>query len=183
MYFTGGDQLNITSLLGGSPLHEELHRKWKEGTLIAGLSAGAAMMSDSKITAGKSDAPPKVEGVTIAPGMGLIDGTVIDTHFSQRGRHGRLLTAVAHYPQLLGLGIDFNAAAVFSNGTFKVAGDGVVTVIDGRDMRHSDLPYRDSDETVAMFGVSIHVLPAGYMFNVKTRTPEAPKMKKMAGGE
>ena len=184
LFFTGGDQLNITSLLGGTPLHDLIYKRTKDGDiLIAGTSAGAAMMSSSMIISGKSDAPPKVGAVEIAPGMNMIDGTIIDTHFSQRGRHGRLLTAVAHYPQVLGLGIDEKTAIIFRNGGFKVLGEGSVTVVDGAQMRYSDLPYRKDDENVGMFGVDVHVLPAGYSYDMKTRRPDAPKMAKMAGAE
>ncbi|HEX6124187.1 MAG TPA: cyanophycinase [Pyrinomonadaceae bacterium] len=181
LFFTGGDQLNITSLLGGTPLHELIQERFKEGVLIAGVSAGAAMMSSSMIISGESDAPPKVGGVEIAPGMNMIESTVIDSHFSQRGRHGRLLTAVAHYPQVLGLGIDERTAIIFRNGEFAVVGEGVVTVFDGRHIRHTDLPYRKDDETVGLFGVCIHVLPDGYRYNMKTREPIAPTLTKMAG--
>ena len=183
LYFTGGDQLNITSLMGGSPLHEVLRDRWNDGILIAGSSAGAAMMSGSMITSGKSDSPPKVDGVSIAPGLNLIEGTIIDTHFSGRGRHGRLLTAIAHYPQLIGIGIDSNTAAIFSGDKFRVAGEGVVTIIDGSQMHHCDLPYRRDEETVGLFGVVVHVLPAGYSYEVDTRTPIAPPLTKMAGNE
>jgi cyanophycinase len=183
LFFTGGDQLNITSLLGGTPLHNLIYDRYKEGILIAGTSAGAAMMSSSMIISGHSDSPPKVSGVTIAPGMDMISGTIIDTHFSQRGRHGRLLTAIAHYPQVLGLGIDERTAMVFRNGEFRVIGEGVVTVFDGRNMHYSDLPYRKEDETVGMFGVDVHVLPAGYTYNLKEREPVAPKLTKMAGAD
>ena len=183
LFFTGGDQLNITSLLGGTPLHNLVHDRYKEGILIAGTSAGAAMMSSSMIISGHSDSPPKVSGVTIAPGMDMIDGTIIDPHFSQRGRHGRLLTAVAHYPQVLGLGIDERTAMVFRNGEFKVIGEGVVTVFDGRNMHYTDLPYRKDSQTVGMFGVDIHVLPAGYKYNMKERQPIAPALTKMAGAD
>jgi cyanophycinase len=183
LFFTGGDQLNITSLLGGTPLHNLVHARYKEGIMIAGTSAGAAMMSSSMIISGHSDSPPKVSGVTIAPGMEMIDGTIIDTHFSQRGRHGRLLTAVAHYPQVLGLGIDEKTAMVFRNGEFKVIGEGVVTVFDGRNMHYTDLPYRKDSQTVGMFGVDIHVLPAGYKYNMKERQPIAPILTKMAGAD
>jgi cyanophycinase len=183
LFFTGGDQLNITSLLGGTPLHNLIYERYKKGILIAGTSAGAAMMSSSMIISGSSDAPPKVSGVAIAPGMDLIDSTIIDTHFSQRGRHGRLLTAIAHYPQVLGLGIDERTAMVFRNGEFKVIGEGVVTVFDGRHMHYSDLPYRKDDQTVGMFGVDIHVLPSGYRYNMKDREPLAPKLTKMAGAD
>ena len=135
------------------------------------------------IISGHSDSPPKVSGVTIAPGMDMIHGTIIDTHFSQRGRHGRLLTAIAHYPQVLGLGIDERTAMVFRNGEFIVIGEGVVTVFDGCNMHYSDLPYRKEDETVGMFGVDIHVLPSGYTYNLKEREPIAPKLTKMAGAD
>jgi cyanophycinase len=181
VFFTGGDQLNITSLLGGSPLHEMIEERYREGVLIAGTSAGAAMMSGSMIIGGKSDTAPRVSGVEIAPGMNLIDGTIMDSHFSERGRHGRLLTAIAHFPQLLGIGVDEATCAVFTNGSFKVAGEGSVTVVDGSQMRHSDLPYKKDSETVGMFGVCVHVLPAGYSFKLQERTPAAPTLAKLAG--
>ena len=181
IFFTGGDQLNITSLMGGSPLHYRLSERLQEGILLVGTSAGAAMMSSSMIISGISDSPPRVGGMEIAPGMDLVRDSIIDSHFSQRGRHGRLLTAIAHYPQALGIGIDERTAITMQNGEFKVIGEGTVTVIDGSHMRHTDLPYRKSDETVGMFGVTVHVLPSGYRFNVKERKPEAPKLKKLAG--
>ena len=139
------------------------------------------MMSNSMIISGKSDAPPRVGGVEIAPGMDLIGDSIIDSHFSQRGRHGRLLTAIAHYPQALGIGIDERTAIMMQNGEFKVIGEGTVTVMDGSQMRHTDLPYRRDDETVGMFGMTVHVLPSGYSFHIKDRLPIAPEMKKLAG--
>jgi cyanophycinase len=181
IFFTGGDQLNVTSLLGGTPLHNLIHHRFTEGVLIVGTSAGAAMMSSSMIISGESDRPPRVGGVEIAPGMNMIDGTVIDSHFSQRGRHGRLLTAVAHYPQVLGLGIDERTAIVFRKGEFTVVGEGVVTVVDGSKMHFSDLPYRRKEETVGMFGVNVHILPAGYRYHLKDREPIEPKLTKLAG--
>ena len=182
LFFTGGDQLNVTSLMGGSPLHNLLHDRVKDGGfIIAGTSAGAAMMSNSMIISGSSDAPPKVGGVEIAPGMDLFRGTIIDTHFTQRGRHGRLLTAIAHYPQDLGIGIDERTAIMINNGEFKVIGEGVVTIMDGSRMKHNDLPYRKDRETLGLFGVEIHVLPAGYKYDLKKREPISPSLKKMAG--
>jgi cyanophycinase len=181
IFFTGGDQLNITSLMGGSPLHNSLYNRLQEGVMIVGTSAGAAMMSSSMIISGKSDSPPRVGGVEIAPGMDLVKDSIIDSHFSQRGRHGRLLTAIAHYPQALGIGIDERTAIMMQNGEFKVIGEGTVTVMDGSQMRHTDLPYRKDDETVGMFGVTVHVLPSAYRFNIKERKPEAPELKKLAG--
>jgi cyanophycinase len=113
--------------------------------------------------------------------MNLIPETLIDTHFSQRGRHGRLLTAMAHYPQDIGLGIDERTALVARDHEFRVIGEGAVTVMDGANMKHNDLPYHGRDEPVGMFSVCIHVLPRGYRFDLKTRTPQAPQMHKLAG--
>jgi cyanophycinase len=181
IFFTGGDQLNVTSLLGGSELHNLIHERIKEGIIIAGTSAGAAMMSNSMIISGRSDTAPKVGGVEIAPGMDLLSETIIDTHFSERGRHGRLLTAIAHYPQDLGIGIDTGTAIFINDGEFKVVGEGVVTIMDGSQMKHNNLPYRVEKETVGLFGVDIHVLPSGYKYDVKKRRPISPSLGKMAG--
>lgn len=181
LFFTGGDQLNVTSLLGGSPLHNLIHERVEEGFIIAGTSAGATMMSNSMIIGGESDNAPQVGGVEIAPGMDLVKETMIDTHFSQRGRHGRLLATVAHYPQDMGIGIDEKTAIFIRNAEFEVVGDGVVTIMDASKMTHSNLPYRKEKETLAMFDVCVHVLPQGYKFNLKNRQPISPKFKKMAG--
>jgi cyanophycinase len=182
LFFTGGDQLNVTSLMGGSPLHNLIHDRVKDGEfIIAGTSAGAAMMSNSMIISGRSDSPPQVGGIEIAPGMDFFKGTIIDTHFTQRGRHGRLLTAIAHYPQDLGIGIDERTAILINNGEFRVLGEGVVTIMDGSRMKHNDLPYRKDNETLGLFGVEIHVLPKGYKYDLKKREPISPSLKKMAG--
>lgn len=182
LFFTGGDQLNVTALMGGSPLHDLIHERVNKGNfIIAGTSAGAAMMSNSMIISGSSDNSPQVGGVEIAPGMDLLRGTIIDTHFTQRGRHGRLLTAIAHYPGDLGVGIDERTALVINNGEFRVIGEGVVTIMDGSRMMHNDLPYRKDRETIGLFGVKVHVLPAGYKYNLKKREPVSPPLKKMVG--
>ena len=177
LFFTGGDQLNVTSLLGGSPLHDLIHERYREGFIIAGTSAGAMMMSNSMITEGRNDIAPRVGCLKIAPGMDLIGETIIDTHFSQRGRHGRLLTALAHYPQDLGIGIDEKTAICVEGDEFKVLGEGVVTVMDGSQMRHSNLAYRRNSEPLGLFGVCTHILPAGYKYNLKKREPISPTLK------
>lgn len=174
IYFTGGDQLNVTSLFGGSPLHNMLHERVKQGVAIGGTSAGAAMMSDAMIVSGRSDVGPRRGGVDIAAGLALIDGTIIDTHFSERGRYGRLLTAVAHYPQVLGIGLDERTAIIVKNNKFKVVGEGSVTVVDGGRMSHADLVYQRENEPVAMFDVKLHVLASGCSFALSRRTPIAP---------
>ena len=181
LFFTGGSQLNVTSLLGGSPLHQLIRDRVAEGFTVAGTSAGAMMMSNGMIVSGKGDHAPQVGAIEIAPGMDLLPETIIDTHFSERGRYGRLLAAIAHYPQDLGIGIDEQTAIVVRGHQFRVVGKGAVTVIDGSKMRHNDLPYRKMDEPVGMFGVQVHVLPAGYKFSLDGREPFAPALKKFVG--
>ena len=177
LYFTGGDQLNITTLLGGSPVHEAIRDRVKEGIIVAGISAGAAMMSKWMIISGRSDEAPRVGNVEIAPGMDLVNGMIIDTHFSQRGRNGRLLTAIAHYPQALGVGIDERTAIVIRGGEFRVIGEGVATVIDSSGMKQNDLPYRREGEAIGMAGAVIDVLPEGYRYKIGRREAVSPSFR------
>ena len=171
LYFTGGDQLHVTSLLGGTEMQRLINQRYERGMVVGGTSAGAAMMSNSMIIGGDSDESPRFEGVELAPGMDLIVGALIDTHFSQRGRHGRLLTAVAHYPQDLGLGIDENTAMVVDGTEFTVAGEGAVTVIDGGGMTHTTLPHLKKGDGVTLHDVKVHVLSAGAKFDLANRRP------------
>lgn len=175
LYFSGGDQLHVTSLMGGTPLHALIHERYGKGLVIGGTSAGAAMMSNSMIISGDAEEPPKLEGVQLGPGMDLLVGTVIDTHFSQRGRHGRLITVVAHYPQDLGLGIDENTAMLVDKGEFEVIGEGSVTVIDGGTMSYSNLPYTEEGRVLSLHGITLHVLSAGDRFDLRNRKPIEPK--------
>jgi cyanophycinase len=146
-------------------------------------------MSNSMIVGGGGEENPRVEAVRIGPGMDLLVGAMIDTHFSQRGRHGRLLTAVAHYPQDLGLGIDENTALVVNKNEFEVIGEGAVTVIDAGAMSYTNLPYADECGGLALYGVTIHVLPAGYKFDLANRKPivpddeEAPKRGRVSNSD
>jgi len=174
IFFTGGDQLNITSLFGGSPMHDLMQLRVKEGVVIAGTSAGAAMMSGSMIIGGRSDSAPKSGGVQIGPGLDLIPDAIIDTHFSQRGRHGRLLTAIAHYPQVVGIGLDEQSGITVKGREFTVIGDGCVTVVGGASVTHCDLPYREPGDCIGILGVNLHVLPCGYSYDLDNHLPIAP---------
>jgi cyanophycinase len=186
LFFTGGDQLHITSLIGGTQMQALIHRRYERGLVVGGTSAGAAMMSNSMILGGGGDDNPKVGAVEIGPGMDLIVGAMIDTHFSQRGRYGRLLTAVAHYPQDLGIGIDEKTAMIVNRGEFEVAGEGSVVVIDGGAMTYTSLPYSEKGDGLSLYGVRVHVLSAGARFDLSKREPvverddEAPKKKRGA---
>jgi len=171
IFFTGGDQLHITSLMGGTEMQALIHRRYEKGLVVGGTSAGAAMMSNSMIIGGGGDESPKVGAVEIGPGMDLIVGAVIDTHFSQRGRFGRLLTAVAHYPQDLGLGIDEKTAMVVNRNEFEVVGHGAVVVIDAGAMTYTSLPYTEKGDGLSLYGVRVHVLSAGARFDLSKRAP------------
>jgi cyanophycinase len=179
LFFTGGDQLHVTSLIGGTEMQALIHRRYEKGLLIAGTSAGAAMMSNSMIVSGDSKENPRFECVHLGPGMDLLIGAVIDTHFSQRGRFGRLLTATAHYPQDMGLGIDEDTAMVVNRGEFEVIGSGAVTVVDAGAMTYTSLPYAERHGSLALYNVRVHVLSEGHRFNLAAREPvvqeQAPK--------
>lgn len=173
IYFTGGDQLNITSLFGGSPLDNLLHDKVKDGVVVGGTSAGASMMGTSMILDGTGDNSPESGGVEISSGLDLIKNSLIDTHFAQRGRHGRLLAALAHHPHLLYIGIDESTAAMVRGSQLRVVGDASVTIISGSDVSHVDLVYRKEGDPISIFDVRLHVLAEGDSFDLKTRLPKA----------
>jgi cyanophycinase len=175
LFFTGGDQFHITSLMGGTPMHELILEKFRRGTVIAGTSAGAAMMSNSMVLDGRSDDAPRFGSVELASGFDLIPETIIDTHFSQRGRHGRMLAAVAHYPQHIAIGIDEQTGIVAKDGKFRVMGAGVVTVIDGTVVNHSNMAYLKDNQPISMLDVKIHVLPEGYEYDLVKRRPIKPE--------
>ncbi|MBE9180100.1 cyanophycinase [Oculatella sp. LEGE 06141] len=171
IFFTGGDQTRITDLIKGTKLDEAMHQRYADGCIIAGTSAGAAMMPRTMIIGGDSETSPRVEIVDMDPGMGFLPGVVIDQHFSQRGRLGRLLAAVAQKPHLLGIGIDENTAIAVSDGEFEVLGEGTVTIVDLGEVTHSNLEHILRDEDLALCNVKLHILPHGYRFVLKDRVP------------
>jgi cyanophycinase len=175
LYFSGGDQIHVTSLMGGTALQKIMHERYEKDLIIAGTSAGAAMMGNSMILNGAAEESPRLRGVEIGPGMDLIIGAIIDTHFDQRGRHGRLLAAVAHYPQDLGLGVDENTAMIIDRDHFEVVGEGAVTVIDGGAMAFTNAPDVKRGDNLALADVKLHVLPEGYKYDLHERCVIIPK--------
>jgi cyanophycinase len=171
VFFTGGNQARITSVLKDTEMHKLLHRRLSEGIVIAGTSAGAAMMPDVMIVEGDSETNPRIEIVEMEPGMAFLPGVVIDQHFAQRGRIGRLLSAVAQQPVNLGFGIDENTALVVSDRKFEVIGEGAVTVLDVSGMTHTNLGQILKDEDLALCNVKLHILPHGYRFDLSSRKP------------
>lgn len=171
IFFTGGDQLRITKLLGGTRSDALLHDACEQGIPIGGTSAGASMMSSTMIVDGESETNPRISVVNMAPGMEFVDGVVIDQHFAQRGRLGRLVSAVAQYPHHLGLGIDEDTAVIVEDGTLRVLGRGAVSVVDAGSLLHSNLDVVHDDESLALCGIKLHILPDGYGFHLRTRQP------------
>ncbi|NJN86777.1 MAG: cyanophycinase [Leptolyngbyaceae cyanobacterium SL_7_1] len=171
VFFTGGDQARITASLRETPIDTLLHQQLADGLVIGGTSAGAAMMPDVMIVEGESATNPRPEVVEMAPGMGFLPGIVIDQHFAQRGRLGRLLAAVAQQPVVLGFGIDENTAIAIHNNELEVIGEGAITIIDVAQITHSNIDNILKDEDLAICGVKLHILPHGYRFDLKRRSP------------
>ena len=171
VFFTGGNQARITSVLKDTEIDKLLHRRLSEGLVIGGTSAGAAMMPDVMIVEGDSETNPRLEIVEMEPGMAFLPGVVIDQHFLQRGRIGRLLSAVSLQPVVLGFGIDENTAIVVSNNQFEVIGEGAVTVVDVSEITHTNLGQILKDEDLAICGAKLHILPHGYRFDLAKRSP------------
>jgi len=173
VFFTGGDQLKITSKLGGTPVAHAIARIHRQGGVIAGTSAGASVMSETMLVSGHGEESPKVRGaLRMAPGLGFVRGVVVDQHFAERGRLGRLLAAVAHNPQNLGVGIDEDTAVIFEEERrFSVLGAGSVTIVDARGMTYTNLCADDDDRAMSLFDVRLHMLGEGDELDLASGRP------------
>jgi len=172
IFFTGGDQLRITSLLGGTKAEHTLMTAFRKGVPIAGTSAGASVMSDTMIVSGEDEDAPKKCTLKMAPGLGFLKDVIIDQHFAQRGRIGRLLTAIAQNPHMLGVGIDEDTAIhVIPEDRFYVLGSHAVTVLDAANCDFTNVSELKPNEILAMTNITLHVLPAGYGYDLRIRKP------------
>jgi len=176
IFFTGGDQLRITSQMGDSPMYQCMKQRYEDGAMIIGTSAGAAAMPFTMIVGGPSDASNRVSALSMAPGLGLLDYVVIDSHFAQRGRMGRLIGAVMQNPRNIGLGIDEATAIVVDKAErFDVVGPGAVYVVDGSQISYSSLSEDHAEGIVTVHDVRLHVLGEGDCYDLSTRRPIVPK--------
>lgn len=170
VFMTGGDQLRITSILGGTAAGAALVRLYDSGGIVMGTSAGASVMSSTMIVKGDDNEPAKKCTLKMAPGLGLISGVIIDQHFDQRGRFGRLLCGVAENPEVIGIGIDEDTAIkVLPDLHFEVLGSNAVTVMDGSAIESSNVSELKQNEILAVVGVGVSVLPQGYGYDLKNR--------------
>lgn len=171
IFFTGGDQLRISSQVGGTPLEERIREVWRNGGVLAGTSAGASVMSDVMLVAGSARTSYHIGDLRVAAGLGVLRDAVIDQHFAERGRFGRLLGAVAHSPRVLGIGIDEDTAIVVRDGGFAVIGSGAVYVFDAEPATRSNVAEARPDQLLSIHGVRLDVLAAGERYDLEGRHP------------
>ncbi len=171
VFFSGGDQLRISSQIGDTPIEQRMREIHERGGVIAGTSAGASMMSETMLVKGTSGESYKIGDLHMAPGLGLVRDVIIDQHFAERGRFGRLLGAVAHNPRELGIGIDEDTALVLQDSRFEVIGNGCVYIVDGAGVTHSNIAEARPERALSMYDVRLHVLSSGDTFDLARRRP------------
>ena len=158
--FSGGDQLRLTTILGGTPLHELILEKYKtEHFIFAGTSAGAAAASNNMIYQGSSSEALLKGEVKMTSGLGLIDGVVIDTHFVQRGRIGRLFQAVVGNPRTLGIGLGEDTGLLITHGNnMEAIGSGLVILVDGRNIKDTNITQVAMGAPISIKNLVVHVM-------------------------
>ncbi len=171
IFMSGGNQLVLSQYFTGTPLGEAIHRAHRRGAVIGGTSAGASIMSEFMIALGQDGAVPLQRSSGVSQGLGLIKGVVIDQHFAERARYGRLMAVIARSPGLLGIGIDEDTAIEVANGRFTVQGRSTAFVIDcGQAV--TDAPDARRYAPLLVSGAIVHALPAGSTFDLTTRRLE-----------
>jgi cyanophycinase len=171
VFFTGGDQLRITSILGGSPLMKEIRRKYfEEKCIVAGTSAGASALPETMIYEGESPEALKKGTVQMTSGIGLVRKVVIDSHFIKRGRFSRLMETVTTNPGIIGLGLGEDTGVIIHDGHFiEAIGYGLVVIFDGQDILHSNITDIEIGYAIAVQNVIVHTLVKGYRYDILSR--------------
>ena len=170
VFMTGGNQLRLSTTLGGTPVAQMIRRRNADGMHVAGTSAGAAFMPEHMIAGGDEGSTPSPDMVTMAPGLGLTNSFIIDQHFRQRDRLGRLLTALAYNPFAVGIGLDEDTAAFIKPGDcLEVVGSGGITIIDPTNLSYSSMDRARRGDPVSLIDVKLHILIAGGRFDIATR--------------
>jgi cyanophycinase len=175
LFITGGSQLRISAALGGTAIADTIRRRHAEGMVVAGTSAGAAILSEHMISMGDSGATPRRRLVQMAKGLGLTSDLVVDQHFRQRDRLGRLVTALSYNPEPLGVGVDEDTAAVIQDDVLRVIGSGAVTVLDGSGLRYTDSPEVRRGQPLALLGLKLDFLTAGCRYDLRRRVGLPPE--------
>jgi cyanophycinase len=174
VFLTGGNQLRLGTTLGGTPVAKALRSMNASGVHVAGTSAGAAFLSEHMIAFGDEGSTPRAGMVSLTPGLGLTNRVIVDQHFRQRDRLGRLLTALAYNPFAHGVGLDEDTAAFIGpDDTLEVVGSGAVTIVDPANMEYSSMDQAKLGEAVSMIGVKLHILVSGARYDLHLRRATA----------
>ena len=171
VFISGGNQLRLSTILGGTPVAKAIRRLNADGVHIAGTSAGAAIMPEHMISGGRSGGTPTPKSVSLSPGLGLTNSVVIDQHFRQRDRLGRLLAAIAYSPFLTGVGIDENTAIFIDpDNTFSVEGSGAVTIVDPSKMNATSASTSGRNDAINITDIKLHILASGSNYDLNSHT-------------
>jgi cyanophycinase len=174
IFFTGGNQLRLTTLLGGTPVAKLIRQRNAHGVTVGGTSAGASILSEHMIASGDEGSAMIAGSVRLAPGLGLTNRFIIDQHFRQRDRLGRLLTALAYNPFAVGIGLDEDTAAFIGpDDLLEVEGSGGATIVDTSEVNFTSIHAVEEGQPVCMLGLKVHLLTAGATFNLSTHTAAA----------
>lgn len=166
VFLSGGSQLKLGQYLVGTPVGDAIHAAYRRGAVVAGTSAGASIMSRFMISLGDAGLTPRQRSSQLTEGLGLLENVIVDQHFDQRGRYGRLMSLVASSPSLLGMGIDENTAVeIRDERTLTIIGAGSVFVIDAR-RAVTDAPEARRGAPLLVSGAVVHALPAGATFDL-----------------
>jgi cyanophycinase len=184
IFLTGGNQLRLSSTIGGTRLAQAILERHRSGAVVAGTSAGASAMSTHMVAFGASGASPRQRMAQLAAGLGVLPDVIVDQHFQQRNRLGRLLSIIAQNPSLLGIGIDEDTAGVVGpDHVMEVIGRRSITIVDGAGS-DTDAWEVPAHRPIMISNVVLHSLPAGYRFDLRRRVRLAtPHLRALEGGE
>lgn len=175
IFMTGGNQIRLSAILGGTLVAQKIRRRNAAGVPVAGTSAGASIMSEHMVAGGSSNSAPAEGNITLAPGMGLTNAVIIDQHFTQRNRLGRLLTASSYNPFLIGLGVDEDTAAFIGpDNVLEIVGSGTVTIVDASHLTHSSMWDARRGEALSLLGLRLDVLGEGCRYDLTARQAYPP---------
>lgn len=175
IFLTGGNQLRISTILGGTPVAKVIRRLNARGVSVGGTSAGAAILSEHMIAYGEGGATPHAGQASLAPGFGMTNRVIIDQHFRQRDRLGRLLSALAYNPFAVGLGLDEDTAAFIDpQNKIHVVGSDAITIVDPSSIEYSSMPTTEPGKALCMTNLKLHILTDGATFDLGSRCATPP---------
>ena len=175
VFLTGGNQLQLSTILGGTQVARAIRRLDARGVTVGGTSAGAAILSEHMIAFGQGGATPIAGLASLAPGFGLTNRVVIDQHFRQRDRLGRLLSVLAFNPFAVGIGLDEDTAAFIDpHDVLHVEGAGAITIVDVSRLEHSSMGHAKAGQAICLTGIQLHILTRNGSYNLHTRRAKPP---------